>query len=49
MGIERGDEHGGDLDGRGCKLIMKIYDEFFQKCLQIDKEAVRDKTASAIL
>ena len=49
LGIDRGDVHGGDFERRGCMIIMQIDHEFFHKCLQIDKEAVRDKTASVSL
>ena len=46
MGIYRGVAHDGDLQGRVCTLFLQISHEFFQKCLQIDENAFRDKTAN---
>ena len=47
LGIDRGAAHGGDLQGRGCTNLLQRADKFFDKCLEIDLEAVQSGFAKA--
>ena len=49
IGIDRGSSHGGDLQGRGCTDFLQNADTFFDRSLEIDREAVRNGTALATL
>ena len=49
LSIDRGAVHGGNLQGRKCADFVQNADELFQKFLEIDKKAISDGAAQALI